>query len=231
MTQVLFRCSSLGKLMTNTRSGSGMGDTAKTLIKDMFLEKEYGYKEIVQTPQMLKGHLCEYQSRDLIQEVLKGEFRTRNTERKANDFIIGTCDHVLNKEDVIEDIKNSYTLKTFMDVDVKADPIKAYKDYYFQGQGYMWLWGKSNYRLIYTLNPTPLEIIEEEMNRLIYKYKEVNDDYWKHVDQIKYNNDLIEKLPIEKRVKVINFERDDAVIEKMKIRCIEGRNYYKSLTL
>lgn len=232
MKEILFRCSSLGDLMTNGRAkNSGMGETSKTLIKNMFLENEYGYKEIVHTPEILKGYLCEYQSRDLIQEALGGEFRARNTEKKHNDFIVGTCDHTLNKEDVIEDVKNSFTLKTFMNVDVSADPIKTYKNYYYQGQGYMWLWGKSRYRLIFTLNPTPLEIIEDEVNRLIYKYKDVNDDYRRHLDQIMHNNNIIEKLPVENRVKVINFNCDDEVIDGIKARVQEARVYYNTLSL
>jgi hypothetical protein len=225
--QILFRCSSLGNLMTNGRGkNDAMGETAKSLISDVFLQTKYGYREEVITDPMLKGHLCETESRTLIKKVLGGEFRKRNTERLSNDFIIGTPDIILEKEPVVEDVKNSFTLKTFHN----AELIKVY---YWQGQGYMWLTDKTDYRLIYTLNPTPEEMIIEQEKRYYFKFgcDESNPDYIKICQQIRWNNDIIHNLKNEERVKVFEFKRSDEDIEALKVRIELACEYYATLKL
>lgn len=227
MEPLLFRCSRLGDLMTNPRNKSDkISQTTKTLCSDMFLQNEYGYKEQAITDAMTKGNLCESDSRILIKNVIGGEFRKRFAERLSNDFIIGTPDIVLQKEDVVEDIKNSFTLKTFHNADLA-------KAYYWQGQGYLWLTGKSNYRLIYTLNKTPESMILEQKKRYYFKFDcdESNEDYLAISAQIDLNNDLIDRIPLSDRVKVFNFIRNDDEIELLKNRIGDAREYYKTLKL
>ncbi len=203
-----------------------LGDTAKTLIRNIWLEREFGYREDVVSDEIMKGHLCEQDSMALVQSVLGGEFRAKNTIRFENEYIIGTPDVVLKKEDCLEDVKTSYNLRTF----IEAELIKSYL---WQLMGYMWLTGKKNARLIYCLVPTPDDMILEQQRRICWKFgaDENNPDYIARAEQIQHNNDLIALLPIEKRIKVFNIQYDPDMIEALKARIELARAYYQTLKL
>ncbi len=48
-----FRASANGKLMTKGRKKDDLlGQTAKTMIEELFLRNEFGYNEIIQTKEM-----------------------------------------------------------------------------------------------------------------------------------------------------------------------------------
>jgi len=156
--KILFRSSSAGALLTEPKSKAAkeageLGETAKTLVLNMWLQHKFGYCEDVLTDEMLKGIICEQENMALVQKVLKGEFRVAYKKNISNDFITGTPDIVLQKEDCVEDIKSSSNLRTF----VEAQPNKIYET---QAQCYMELTGKKNFRLIYCLCKTPESIIQ-----------------------------------------------------------------------
>ena len=232
-SKLLIRASQLGLLMTEPKTkadkDAGMlSETAKTMVESIWLNNKYGYKENVVTDEMMKGLLCEQDSMALVQKVLGGEFRLKNTERKENDYVIGCADIVLKKEDIIEDIKSSYNLRTFFEADFKQG-----NAYWWQGQAYMWLWGKTNYRLIYCLVPTPDEYIVEQKKRFYYKFNcdETNQDYIDISMQIDHNNNLIKDIPEKQRVKVFEFKIDNDAVEKVKIQHAKAVNYYNTLKL
>jgi len=231
--KLLIRCSQLGQLMGNPKTKADkeaglLSETAKTLIRSMWLYNKFGYKEDVMTDEMMKGLLVEQDSMALVQSVLGGEFRVKNDERKSNDYIIGSCDIPLKKEDVIEDLKSSYNLRTFMDAEYKQGD-----NYWWQGMGYMWLWGKKNYRIIYTIVPTPDNYILEQKKKFWYKFNcdETNDDYIKISMQIDKNNELIKEIPEKQRVKVFEFKYDEDFIERVKLQHAKAVAYYKTLKL
>ena len=223
-----FRASANGKLMTKGRKKDDLlGQTAKTMIEELFLRNEFGYNEIIQTKEMKKGHLCEAKSRDLVEQVLGGPYRKRNTKNFHNEYFTGTPDIILESEGIIEDIKNSWNLKTFF----KADG--GNKDYYWQGQTYMELTGAKFFRLIYTLNPIPEELMLDEERKLYYQFgqDESNEDYQEAVEQMFHNNDLIHGLKPEQRVKVFSFDRDDKAIKSMYEQAEAAIEYYSTLKL
>jgi len=229
--ELLFRCSRLHSLTTEPKSKADkekgeLSKTAKNMIREIWLEKTYGYKEEVITDELMKGLLCEQDSISLVQKVLGGEFRIKCPTPKSNDFIKGHCDIELKKEDVIEDIKTSYNLRTFFNAELEDV-------YYGQGQGYMELYGKKNYRLIYCLVPTPEKMILEAKKRLYFKFdcNEDNEDYIKLCEQIDYNNNLILQIPLNERLKIFNFEYNAEYIDKLYKKIIKAREYYKSLSL
>lgn len=231
--KLLIRCSQLGLLMTDpkekTKKEAGeLGDTAKKLINSIWLYNKYGYKEDVVTDAIMKGLLVEQDGLALLQSVLGGEFRKKNEEIKQNDYIIGSCDIPLRKEDVIEDNKASQNLRTFFEAKYKVGD-----RYYCQGQGYMWLWGKKNYRLIYTLVPTPDEYVKALKNKFYYKFNQdsANEDYISISMQIDKNNELIKEIPEKQRVKVFEFGFDEEFIEKVKVQHAKALVYYNSLSL
>jgi len=224
---ILFRCSQLGNLMTNGRGKSvEMGETAKGYVRDLWRQTEYGYREEVMTDEMLKGHLCEQDSLALVQKVLGGEFRPKNTLRLQNDYITGTPDVILKREDFVEDVKTSYNLRTFSESAMTPA-------YFWQAMGYLWLSGKTKYRLIYCLVPTPDELITEQKKRFYFRFNcdESNPDYVRISDQIDHNNNLISTISAEKRIRVFEFDFEPEKIEMLKDRVGLARQYYKTLTL
>lgn len=229
--KLLIRASSVGRLMTEPKEKAKkevgeLGDTAKALMREIWLFNEFGYSEDVYTKQMLKGHLCEQDSIGLVQEVLGGEFRMKNTQAFQNEYSSGHPDIVLKQEDYIEDTKTSYNLRTFLEAGID-------KNYEWQGQDYMWLTGKKNFRLIYCLVPTPDEIILEEKKSFWYKFgcDETNQDYIDISMQIDHNNDIIRKIPPEKRIKVFEFEYSEEKTEKFLIQYEKAKRYYDTLEL
>ncbi len=233
---IKIRCSSLGKIMTDPKlktdkEAGNLSETAKTYIEELFLYKNYGYREIVQTDEMKKGNLCEVDSMILVQQVLKGDLRTRYKKNIENDYITGTPDIVLS--DCVEDIKTSWNLRTFFN----AEPDKLYtapdKLYTAQGQGYMELTGKKKFRLIYCLVPTPPEIMFGLEKKLFYQYDnhDNNKDYQDAMQQLYKNNDLILDIPLEKRVKVFEYNYDGEYIKYAYRRIAKAREYYSTLRL
>ncbi|KAA6438843.1 hypothetical protein FEM33_15600 [Dyadobacter flavalbus] len=226
-SEILFRCSRLGDLVTEPRLKSeAISETAKTLVRNVWLQKEFGYKEDVMTDEMLKGHICEQDSLGLVKQVLGGEFRVKNTLRFRNDYIEGTPDIILKKQDFVEDVKTSYNLRTFTEAEL-------IKNYYWQGQGYMWLTGKTKYRLMYCLVPTPEEIVTEQKKRWYFKFNcdESNPHYMEMAAQIEHNNNLISKLPAENRIKIFEFDFEPEKIEVLKAKILVSRQYYNTLKL
>lgn len=229
---ILFSCHNANDLLTQPKTikdkeAGLLSETTKTLVEDKWLKDQFGYKEPVMTPQLMKGLLCEQDVFGLVQKVLGGEFRRKNPITFQNEYIIGTPDVILKNEDYVEDVKSSWSLKTFFNAELT--PL-----YNTQAQCYMWLTGKRNYRLIYGLVPTPFEFILDEQRRFSYKFGmgyETNPDYLDIERQIDHNNSLIETIPIEKRIKVFEFKYDETVIENLKSQIEKARKYYNTLSL
>jgi hypothetical protein len=205
------------------------GDTAKTLIEDLWLWNEYGYKKIVETNQTMKGKKSEQDSMDLAREVIGGEMRISWAtigDQLRNDWIKGTPDCLLKKEEVVEDMKSNYDIRSFMRVK-ELDP-----RYYGQVQGYMWLSGFEKARVVFCLVNTPEEIVMKEIKKLFFMYGGEDDDpnYLRAVDQIKQNHNY-DLIPSEDRVKWFDVERDDEYLKKLKERIEFAREYYGSLKL
>ena len=215
--------------MSNARSKTEvLGLTAKKVVRKQWLKDVYGYQEVLTTAPILKGLRMEGESCDLIKQVLGGEFRKKydDTTALTNDFISGHPDIVLQKESVVEDIKNPYTLATYLEADVS----KAYE---YQGLGYLDLTGKDTFRLIYTLNPCSEEDIHNQLIRHGYALgNDTSEDFQMIETQLRHNNDLITNiLKPEERVKVFTIERDDDKIQAIHDRVEEAREYYHTLKL
>lgn len=201
-----------------------LSETAKSHIEDIWLRKNYSYKETTITHELIKGIVCEKESIELLMEN-DSEYREKNEQFFKNDYIHGEPDVIL--EEVIEDVKNSWTLKTFFKADISSD-------YYWQGQGYMDLTGKKKYKLTYVLSDTPPEIVTKEINwqmaKLSYAVTDGCFDKDKIAEQIRKNH-TFSHLPIEKRIKVFEFEYNESDINKLYKTIDAARIYYNSISL
>jgi hypothetical protein len=225
---ILIRASQAHKILTEPKKAEdkkagNLSETTKSYIKELWLYNNFGYKEDVMTEEMYKGLLVEDDSLKLVQSNLGGNFRIKNIKNFTNNYISGTPDIIL--DDVIEDVKSSFTIKTFFNSELS-------KDYYTQGQCYMALTGIKKYRLIYCLVETPSNIVCELKKRIYYKFDcdETNSDYIRISQQIEKNHD-ISLIEQKKRTKVFSFDYDEAFIENLYNKVEKAREYYNTLSL
>lgn len=125
---------------------------AKTYITSIAKAEIYGSAGSVNTKEIRKGLLVEDDAIALLNDVDITDY-VKNTERRENGFIMGTCDIDTGRE--IIDIKSSWSLNTF-----PVLPEQGYdKLYEWQLRAYMWLWDRDYAKLCYCLVNTPDELI------------------------------------------------------------------------
>ena len=223
------RCSALGKIMTNPRSKKSgeLSKTCKTYIEELFLEQEFGIKKEFWSKYTDKGIRVEKDSIRLANRILHWHLTEEEIEQEQhyfqNQWISGhtdICDHVL------ADVKSSWCKTTFP---FFATEIPN-KDYYYQLMGYMWLTHHDKAELTYCLVDTPEDLILDDIRREHWTNNSVwqGDEDEDIVEYVRAKHDL-SNLPESMRVKNFIVERDDEVIEKMKWRIAECRQYYDTL--
>jgi hypothetical protein len=159
---LLFRCSSLGKLMTEPRTKSAvLSETAKTHIRSLAAQEIFGVDFEVSSKQLEKGIECEPESIALLNAV-RGLALTKNKERRDNGLITGECDLFDAPRRRGHDLKTSWSIATFpIVVDACED-----KDYEWQMRGYMVLWDADEWEVNYALVNTPEHLIGYEPQSL-----------------------------------------------------------------
>ena len=221
MKEFKIRCSAIGKIMTNSRTKGQLSKTCQGYLEDYAIENMYGYSKDIWSKAIDKGIAVEDASIELAEEVLKMGAMSKNEEFYENEYLTGTPD-VLN-EDFVLDVKSSYDATTFpwFKKDVPN------KDYYYQLQGYMELTGRRNSYLVYCLVDTPSDIVEDEVRRVHYKLKEIEDNpIVRNAVEMQHN---FERVPKEQRIKCYEIAYDPEAIEKIYNRVKECREYYETL--
>lgn len=195
---MIFRCSSLAKLMTNPRNKSeSLSETAKSYIKQLAKENFYGYTSKVETKQMRKGTEYEMESIALVNSVWFGSNFVKNQLRETQGYLSGHPDIIT--DDSIIDIKTSWSLETFPALPEDAD------SYEWQVRGYMHLFNKPRAFVIFCMIDTDDELLTDWDNRDIHKVS--------HIDPTK-------------RITVIQYDRDDVLEELMLSRLRAASEFY-----
>lgn len=223
LNNILIRCSSLGKIMTDSRTKGQMGETCKSYLKELYVEKVYGIKKEVTSKYIEKGLMVE-DSAIALYSAFNGGFYTKNDEWFKNDFLSGTPDII--SDEVVIDIKSSWSPHS---MPFKGDPIK--KDYYYQLMGYMALTGLKMAKLAYVLIDTPFQLVEDEKRRLSWQMGAVSDlspEYLEACAEIDRQHDF-SHIPVEKRIIEFDIEYDEKVVEEIYKRVAECRIYLNSL--
>ena len=205
------RCSSIGQIMTNSRTKGQLSKTAQSYVETWIKEQIYKRRKVITTKYMDKGNIVENDSISFAGRVLNADI-TKNEQRYENELLIGTPDVIT--EDYVIDVKNSWDCFTFP---LFYENVPN-KDYYYQAQGYMALTGLSHYKLIYTLLDTPDSLIERE-----FKYAS-ELDYDTFAKDYRYS-----EIDEAYRIRIFEIERDDDVIDAINGRVIECRNYINNL--
>lgn len=209
-----------------------LGATAKSFIAETWLEREHGYKEPMESQETLKGKLCEQDSIRLVAKKFDASFRRINKQNFKNDFFTGTPDIILEDIRKIEDVKTSWSIKTYNNVK-DLDPL-----YFGQGQVYMDIlsevYGKPfhEFAVHYCLVDTPPQMITDMKMKFFYKYgnDEENEHYIEACKQIDRNH-VVSHLPFRTRIKTFEFERNKKYIAELKRRMPAAREFYKSQVL
>ena len=159
MSQVLFRCSSIGKLMTEPRSKSEgpLSQGAKTYVRELAAQEIFGVDFEVSSREMEKGIICEPDSIALLNAV-RGLSLAKNTERRNNGLWTGECDLHDAPRRRGHDLKTSWSIKTFPLVVADCED----KVYEFQMRAYMALWDADEWEVNWCLVNTPDKLIGYE---------------------------------------------------------------------
>jgi hypothetical protein len=225
--KILFRCSSLGHIMTEPRSKSEvLSESCKTHLADVFVSAKYGRNSDIANRYVKKGTMVEEDSLTLYSRV-KRLFYTKNEEWFSNEFISGTPDIILVDGAMpteIIDIKSSWDIHTFF----RAKSKELNKLYYWQLMGYMALTGAKSGRIAYCLVSTPELLQEAERKTLWYKMGQPSGD----------NNDWIQAcaeldkamvyddIPMQERVyDEFVVERNEEEIERIYTRVKDCRTW------
>ena len=216
------RCSAIGKIMTSPKSkGEVLSQTTKTYLQELAIEEIYGIRKEFSSRYTDKGNEVEELSIALCNDVLDLGFIYKNEEHFTNDWITGTPD--VNTSEILLDVKSSYDATTFPFFDTKL----INKSYFYQMQGYMYLTGKEESFLCYCLIDTPLQIVEDEIRREHWKASLIEESLdLRAFVQAKHT---FGHIPKEKRLKVFKIAKDEEVIEEIKTRIEQCREYYNDL--
>jgi len=256
MNNTLFRASQLGKLMTDARTKSGLSETTKSALLEVYVQQKYNrYKEI-SNKYIEKGLAVENDAIDMWRRH-RGEIVFKNEEMFTNEYIKGTPDLLIKDDETglvvnVPDIKSSWDIHTFMDA--KTSDIS--KDYYWQGQAYCWLTGAPRATFCYVLVSAPIEMINDEKYRLSRRLNLIDPQgdpvFIKKAKSIERNmiydmprfmreypdanletprDEWAFDIPIAERIheKVVEF--DQAAIAKLQERVPMWREYLNTLAL
>lgn len=249
VNNILFRCSSLGYLMTEPQKKSEtISETTKTHLIDVFVSEKYGRKEFIEGKFLDKGNEREEDSITLLSRINKKLYK-KNSEKLSNGFVRGECDifdgdSILNAEETL-DTKTSWSAHTFF----RAKNKTLDKMYEWQGHGYMWLTSAKKHTVAYCLVNGTAQSIMDEKKRLSWRYgadPDTNPEYIQKCKQIEINhifdmqsfiaenkwfefhNDLSDwnfDIPMNDRQFSFIIKRDDLKIQALKERIVVCRDW------
>ena len=199
MKEFKIRASASGKLMTRPRSKSEV--LSKTTKSYL---QEWTKEQIYGVTKSIKSKYLDKGNQvedDAINyaSAEKGWLFAEKNEEYFEDDFFCGTPDVI-LDDKIIDIKSSWDCFSFP-LFYNSIPNK---DYYYQLQTYMYLTGKTKAQLVYVLMNTPEELTLEDS----FDYTEINSKY---------------------RIKIFDIDYDKKVIEELKTKVIESREYIKTL--
>lgn len=239
----------LKKLMNKQDSKPELSDGCKTHLIDVYVSNKYGRREEVSGKMLDKGNEREEDSITLLSRVSKIMFR-KNDIKLSNEFIRGECDIYLGEKisaaTEVFDTKTSWSAHTFF----RASKKRLESGYYYQGMGYMALTGAKKHSVCYCLVNGTYQAIIDEQRRLAFKMNlidpDINPEYIEKCKQIEINhifdissfmdenphyqlyndrNSWSWDIPMEERVHIISFDRNERIIDKIYSRVEECREY------
>lgn len=163
MKDIKFRCSSIGKLMTEPKSKAEgpLSVGAKTYIRELAAQEIFGVEFEVSSKPIEKGILVEPEAIALLNRV-RGLDLTKNTTRLKNEFLTGECDLFDAERRRGHDLKSSWSIATFPICVADCED----RLYEWQMRGYMALHDADEWEVNYCLVDTPEHLIGFEPMQL-----------------------------------------------------------------
>lgn len=156
MRELLIRCSSLGKIMTEpkTLKEGPLSVGARTYIRELAQQEILGVDFEFSSKETQKGIEVEDESIALLNRV-RGLSLVKNKERRSNGLISGECDLYDAERKRGHDLKSSWSAKTFPGWVVDCED----RLYEWQTRGYILLWDADEWEVNYALVDTPDRLI------------------------------------------------------------------------
>jgi hypothetical protein len=234
----------LQDLLKKKDAPSELPEGVKSKLLKIYLKQEWGIDEMVEISRdgvlekinfvysdaLEKGTKAENDSISLYRKFTQ-TFSQKNEKKLLNDLLQGTPDILLDNKGV--DIKTSSTIYSFLGVDMEY----AKKTYYWQLVGYSYLTGIKNWELAFCLTNTPEEIWRTQMQRVLYRYgfwQDATEESEKIIQTIEdqfFRNNNFDNFPLQKRVKIYEFEIPYADIALMIERLLECRQYLENISI
>ena len=194
---------------------------AKTYIRELWLEENYGIKQEINSRYIDKGNEVEYLSIELAETMLELGRMHKNEEQFENYYVKGSPDVVTDTH--IIDVKSSWSAATFP----FFDEVLSNKNYEWQLKAYCWLTNIHKAYLSYCLVPTPETLVQDDIKRVSWKRGEIEISQEVEDEVRAFHN--LEAIPIINRIKSfeVNLNSDDIV--KMKEKVSLAREYYNTL--
>jgi len=214
-----------------------LSDTAKAMVRKLWLWLELGIKRDIKSKFLDKGLYNEEDSISLASEV-EGIVYVKNERRVETEYFTCECDIEKQFDDkkIIIDIKTCWDAETFINA-------KPSLDNEVQGEIYMDAYDADEFHLKFCLVDAPEHLLQKEKDIAKYKYfdKDMSDEelnnfetamqpIYDQIDRnlIYSNNDKIKK---EDCIKTFIYYRDRAKYAKLCEKAKLGREYYKTLSL
>lgn len=196
-----------------------LSDTCETYLLEVYEEMYSSVIKDIENRYTKKGHQAEDNSIAMLSEVHDYMYE-KNKIRKHDTHFQGECD--IDESIILEttiDTKSSWDRFTFRSKLFEVIAREGNHPYWWQGQGYMELFGSIRHIVAFTLVNTPKSLVQDEKTRLLYKMgsdKKETQEYESACQEIdmKHNFDnmtsrekVIEK-PFEKDTKAIQEARE-----------------------
>jgi len=210
--------------MANGKGKNTMGATCISALHKIFIKEKYGREREIENDYLEKGTLQEPVSLTLLSEVDKVLY-LENKKQFKNDFIKGRPDaFAVDNRDKFPDIKTCWDIFTFFSAELTAK-------YEWQLLGYMWLTGRKEAEIVYTLVNTPEHLIEREESRAFYKMGVMDreDSTYKLACSEIRRCMIFDDIPKAERIKRFPVMYKEEKIEQLKTRLMECRKYLNSL--
>lgn len=180
MSMILFRASSVGKLMASPEKNT-LPAGAITELDKMISQQLLNWCDSFDFFTLEKGKQCENESIELYNEI-NDTFYVKNLERVTKGNLTGECDLLDKKESLVIDIKTAYSKKTY------PFNLKMSKLYEWQLRAYMYLYGVKQAELAYCLVDTPIELIAKK-----------DPEHWHFMNDVELKH-RVSRLRIERDV-------------------------------
>lgn len=204
MREILFRCSSLGHLMTEpkTKAEGNLSMGARTYLRQLAKQEIFGVEFEAGSKETEKGLRVENESIALLNRV-RGLNLAKNTERRSDGLITGECDLYDGPRRRGHDLKSSWSVRTFPGWVIDCvNPL-----YEWQMRGYMILWDAWEWEVNYALVDTPDDLVRHEPLDL----------------------HLVSHIPEALRLTTWVIERDLQKDAEIRMRVEAARHYYAQL--